>query len=268
MEGEQKKEGEGEVKEGEVMEGEQKKEGEGEVKEGEEKKEGIITISDYEIDSDGSQDVEVNRIFERWCYETLSSVGESVSLGLGDFIFYSLMVSKASLSSSVPFVFVFIIILSVRLNAMTWCVGTADDDGASEYPWDGASRAAILHDLGCYCVRINLLLGHQHGEHVCFKWSHVLIGVLQSSCLTHISSRNGLFLFNTKVALDFLQRGARYIHTHSLTFVDKLRQEAHDRIVKSIIIKRMVLTWIDSLIVVECELCTEYKCRWRIVPFH
>lgn len=41
------------------------KEGEGEVKEGEEKKEGIITISDYEIDSDGSQDVEVNRIFER-----------------------------------------------------------------------------------------------------------------------------------------------------------------------------------------------------------
>ena len=59
------KEGEGEVKEGEVMEGEQKKEGEGEVKEGEEKKEGIITISDYEIDSDGSQDVEVNRIFER-----------------------------------------------------------------------------------------------------------------------------------------------------------------------------------------------------------
>ena len=46
------KEGEGEVKEGEVMEGEQKKEG-------------IITISDYEIDSDGSQDVEVNRIFER-----------------------------------------------------------------------------------------------------------------------------------------------------------------------------------------------------------
>ena len=65
MEGEQKKEGEGEVKEGEVMEGEQKKEGEGEVKEGEQKKEGIITISDYEIDSDGSQDVEVNRIFER-----------------------------------------------------------------------------------------------------------------------------------------------------------------------------------------------------------
>ena len=65
MEGEQKKEGEGEVKEGEVMEGEQKKEGEGEVMEGEEKKEGIITISDYEIDSDGSQDVEVNRIFER-----------------------------------------------------------------------------------------------------------------------------------------------------------------------------------------------------------
>ena len=59
------KEGEGEVKEGEVMEGEQKKEGGGEVKEGEEKKEGIITISDYEIDSDGSQDVEVNRIFER-----------------------------------------------------------------------------------------------------------------------------------------------------------------------------------------------------------
>ena len=59
------KEGEGEVKEGEVMEGEQKKEGEGEVKEGEEKKEGIITISDYEIDSDESQDVEVNRIFER-----------------------------------------------------------------------------------------------------------------------------------------------------------------------------------------------------------
>ena len=48
------KEGEGEVKEGE-----------GEVMEGEQKKEGIITISDYEIDSDGSQDVEVNRIFER-----------------------------------------------------------------------------------------------------------------------------------------------------------------------------------------------------------
>ena len=55
------KEGEGEVKEG----GGEVKEGEGEVKEGEQKKEGIITISDYEIDSDGSQDVEVNRIFER-----------------------------------------------------------------------------------------------------------------------------------------------------------------------------------------------------------
>ena len=68
-EGEAKKE-EGEVKkeegEGEAKgEGEVKKEGEGEVKEGEQKKEGIITISDYEIDSDGSQDVEVNRIFER-----------------------------------------------------------------------------------------------------------------------------------------------------------------------------------------------------------
>ena len=61
-EGEVKKEeGEGEAK----GEGEVKKEGEGEVKEGEQKKEGIITISDYEIDSDGSQDVEVNRIFER-----------------------------------------------------------------------------------------------------------------------------------------------------------------------------------------------------------
>ena len=65
------KEGEGEVKEGEVKEGGgEVKEGEGEVKEGEvmegeQKKEGIITISDYEIDSDGSQDVEVNRIFER-----------------------------------------------------------------------------------------------------------------------------------------------------------------------------------------------------------
>ena len=60
------KEGEGEVKEGggEVKEGEGEVK-EGEVKEGEEKKEGIITISDYEIDSDGSQDVEVKRIFER-----------------------------------------------------------------------------------------------------------------------------------------------------------------------------------------------------------
>lgn len=60
------KEGEGEVKEGggEVKEGEGEVK-EGEVKEGEQKKEGIITISDYEIDSDGSQDVEVNRIFER-----------------------------------------------------------------------------------------------------------------------------------------------------------------------------------------------------------
>ena len=62
----EKGEGEGEVKEGggEVKEGEGEVK-EGEVMEGEEKKEGIITISDYEIDSDGSQDVEVNRIFER-----------------------------------------------------------------------------------------------------------------------------------------------------------------------------------------------------------
>ena len=56
-EGEVKKEGEGE----QMKEGEQK---EGEMKSEEEKK-GVINISDYEIDSDGSQDVEVNRIFER-----------------------------------------------------------------------------------------------------------------------------------------------------------------------------------------------------------
>ncbi|KNB42162.1 presenilin-like protein [Blastocystis sp. subtype 4] len=72
---------------------------------------GVITDGDYlpssEVDEE-EEGLEINRIFER----------ESVQLGLGDFIFYSLMVSKASLSSTVPFVFVFIIILSGLLMTM------------------------------------------------------------------------------------------------------------------------------------------------------
>ena len=69
-EGEQKKEGEAKEEGEQKKEGEVKKEGERKKEGEEEKTEGIITISDYEIDSDGSQDVEVNRIFERCHYET------------------------------------------------------------------------------------------------------------------------------------------------------------------------------------------------------
>ncbi|CBK24996.2 uncharacterized protein [Blastocystis hominis] len=74
--------------------------------------EGVITDGDYVADSEIEMEEggKINRIFEK----------ESVSLGLGDFIFYSLMVSKASLASSVPFVFVFVIILTGLLLTMAF----------------------------------------------------------------------------------------------------------------------------------------------------
>ena len=111
---------EGEVKESEVKEeSEVKKPKEGEEKEGEVKKlkegeEVKVNEPTPETIMEDEEDMKVNRIFERISSIIDSNyIGESVSLGLADFIFYSLMVSKASLSSSVPFVIVFIIILSV-----------------------------------------------------------------------------------------------------------------------------------------------------------